>query len=211
VLKQLRTTAVLAVAVAAAFALAGCDPDGGTKAGGGPGVIAPGKPGEDASTLSAAEAAKAHPDDTPNQADIGYVTRMVEHHQRALLMSGLAAKRAESKWLKGLADRISASQGPEITTMSAWLKANGGMAEHSAHEHGAMPGMATDQQIAELRATRGAAFDRLFLKLMITHHQGAVTMATDVLSAGNNIQVEEWATEVIAQQISEIARMRGLR
>ncbi|MDX6330253.1 MAG: hypothetical protein QOI83_2636 [Streptomycetaceae bacterium] len=36
-------------------------------------------------------------------------------------------------------------------------------------------------------------------------------MATDVLSAGNNIQVEEWATEVIAQQTSEIARMRGLR
>lgn len=124
-------------------------PDSGTKAGGGPGVIAAGKPGEDASTLSAAEAAEAHPDDTPDQADIGYVTRMVEHHQRALLMSGLAAKRAESKWLKGLADRISASQGPEITTMSAWLKANGGMAEHSAHEHGAMPGTATDQQIAE--------------------------------------------------------------
>nr|WP_277033810.1 DUF305 domain-containing protein [Actinacidiphila oryziradicis] len=60
-------------------------------------------------------------------------------------------------------------------------------------------------------AARGAAFERLFLKLMITHQQGAVTMATDVLSAGNDIQVGEWATEVTAQQTSEIARMRGLR
>ncbi|WP_346771595.1 DUF305 domain-containing protein [Actinacidiphila oryziradicis] len=51
----------------------------------------------------------------------------------------------------------------------------------------------------------------MFLKLMITHQQGAVTMATDVLSAGNDIQVGEWATEVTAQQTSEIARMRGLR
>jgi uncharacterized protein (DUF305 family) len=197
--------------VAAAFALAGCDSGGDTKAGSGPSVIAPGKPGEDAAKLSAEEAAKARPDDTPNQADISYVTRMVEHHQQALLMSGLSAKRAQSKQMKGLADRISASQGPEIATMQAWLKANGGEAEHSAHEHGSMPGMATDQQLAELKAARGAAFDRLFLKLMITHHQGAVTMATGVLSAGNNVQVQEWATETIAQQTSEIGRMRGLQ
>jgi uncharacterized protein (DUF305 family) len=210
VLKQLRTTTVLAVAAAAAFALAGCDSGGGTKAAGGPGVIAPGKPGEDASTLSAAEAAKARPDDTPNQADLDYVTEMVEHHQQALLMSGLTAKRAESGQLKALANRISASQGPEIATMRAWLKANSGMTDHSAHEHVSMPGMATDQQLARLGAARGAAFDRLFLKLMITHHQGAVTMATGVLSAGNNVQVEEWATELIAQQTSEIGRMRGL-
>jgi uncharacterized protein (DUF305 family) len=74
-----------------------------------------------------------------------------------------------------------------------------------------MPGMATDEQLAALRKADGAAFDRLFLTLMITHHQGAVTMATEVLSGGRNVQVEEWANEVIAQQTSEIRRMRALR
>lgn len=73
-----------------------------------------------------------------------------------------------------------------------------------------MPGMATAGQLEKLRAAKGTAFDQLFLKLMITHHQGAITMATDVLSEGNNVQVEEMAGDVVAQQTTEISRMRAL-
>jgi uncharacterized protein (DUF305 family) len=36
-------------------------------------------------------------------------------------------------------------------------------------------------------------------------------MATEVKAQGNNIQVEEMADDVIAQQTSEISRMRALR
>jgi uncharacterized protein (DUF305 family) len=73
-----------------------------------------------------------------------------------------------------------------------------------------MPGMATERQLDGLRAARGEDFDALFLRLMITHHQGAVTMAAEVLSEGNNVLVEEMASDVIAQQTSEINRMRGM-
>lgn len=73
-----------------------------------------------------------------------------------------------------------------------------------------MPGMATATQLAQLRAAKGTAFDELFLKLMITHHQGALTMATEVLSDGNNVLIEEMANDVIAQQTSEINRMRSM-
>ena len=73
-----------------------------------------------------------------------------------------------------------------------------------------MPGMATEAQLAELRAAKGAAFDELFLKLMVTHHEGAVTMAAEVLAQGNNVLVEEMANDVIAQQTAEINRMRSL-
>jgi uncharacterized protein (DUF305 family) len=201
----------LALALAAPLALTGCDPGGGAKAGGGASVIAPGRPGEAASTLSAEEAARARPDDTPNEADIGYVTRMIEHHRQALVMAALATGHAGAAKVKSLAGRIQAAQGPEIATMQAWLDTNGGSGHSAHHSHGEMPGMATDEQLAALRKADGAAFDRLFLTLMITHHQGAVTMATEVLSGGRNVQVEEWANEVIAQQTSEIRRMRALR
>lgn len=50
----------------------------------------------------------------------------------------------------------------------------------------------------------------MFLELMITHHQGAVTMATEALADGNNVLVEEMANDVVAQQTVEIDRMRGL-
>jgi uncharacterized protein (DUF305 family) len=210
------STAAIAVASALALALAGCDSGGGENAatGGGPSVIAPGRPGEAASTLSASQAAQALPDDSPNQADLAYVRRMIKHHEQALVMTESAGKHAASGAVRSLAGRISAAQGPEKAAMSAWLKRAGVRDVESGHDHSAMsamPGMATAAQLAELDAARGDAFDRLFLRLMITHHQGAVTMATEVLGKGNNVQVEEWANEVIAQQSSEIARMRAMR
>ncbi|MEU8720530.1 DUF305 domain-containing protein [Streptomyces antimycoticus] len=212
-------TASLAAALAAALALVltGCDAesDGGADAGKGedgkPAVIAPGKPGEAAKKLSAEEAAKAGDDDSPNTADRSYVRMMIEHHAQALVMTDLASDRAESAKVERLAERIAAGQKPEIEAMRAWQKTNGGApkGDASAHEgHDArMPGMATAAELKRLRDAEGADFDALFLKLMIAHHRGAVSMATDVLAQGNNIRVEEMAGDVIAQQSSEIRRM----
>ncbi|MDN3292886.1 DUF305 domain-containing protein [Streptomyces ficellus] len=183
----------------------------GTTAGsGGPGVVAPGKPGEPARTLSPEEAAKAVPPDTPNAADFMYTQMMIVHHGQALEMTALAPKQAASAQVKALAARIAAAQQPEIGAMRGWLKSNGGPRAQTGHDHGTMPGMATKTQLAQLRAARGAAFDQLFLTLMIVHHEGAVSMATEVLSQGNNVQVEEMANDVIAQQTAEINRMRSM-
>ena len=108
------------------------------------------------------------------------------------------------------AERIAAGQKPEIEAMKGWLKSYGKPLKAERHEHATMPGMATQAQLKKLRAADGKAFDRLFLTLMTTHHQGAITMATDVKGQGNNIRVEEMADEVIAQQTSEITRMRNM-
>lgn len=215
--------AVAAVAAALALALTGCEADGGAKAddkakGSGPSVIAPGKPGEAAKKLTAEEAAKAKDDDSPNAADFSYVRMMIQHHRQALVMTALAPDRAKSSKVKRLAERISAGQKPEIEAMKGWLNTNGGTdgadggtaGHEGGHDHGSMPGMATQKQLDQLRAADGAEFDKLFLKLMITHHSGAVSMATDVLAQGNNVKVEEMADDVIAQQSAEIRRMQQL-
>ncbi|WP_431954895.1 DUF305 domain-containing protein [Actinacidiphila sp. bgisy167] len=190
------------------LALTGCDGGSASEsASAAPSVIAPGAPGEKATTLSQEEAAKALPDDSPNAADVTYVTNMIAHHQQALVMTALADTHASDKQVRGLAARIDAAQGPEIDVMEAWLKTHG---DSHGHDHSKMPGMATEAQLAALRQARGAEFDRQFLRLMITHHLGAVTMATEVLTHGRNVQVGEWANEVIAQQSAEIARMRAM-
>ncbi|MEU6083045.1 DUF305 domain-containing protein [Streptomyces sp. NPDC047108] len=248
---HVRVLAATTTVLAAVLALGGCESDGGDADAQGkePSVVAPGKPGEAAETLSAQEAKKAVGDDTPNSADFSYAQRMIEHHQQALTMTALVEDRAESQRVKRVAERISAAQGPEVKAMKGWLAQHDGKGEHSGdkgsdghgehgedgkHEehgehgtggedantggsadehagHGSMPGMATEEQLDRLRAAKGPGFDALFLKLMITHHQGAVTMATEVLSEGDNILVEEMANDVIAQQTSEINRMRGMR
>ncbi|MEV7855178.1 MULTISPECIES: DUF305 domain-containing protein [unclassified Streptomyces] len=208
-------SALVAAAVSAALVLAACDAGDGdsrTKAqtGGGPSVVAPGRPGEPARTLSAEEAAKAAGDDTPNSADFRYAQMMIQHHAQALELTALVPSRSGSPSVKRLAERITASQKPEIGAMEGWLTHNGGERRTSAHDHSAMPGMATPAQLKRLREADGPAFDELFLKLMITHHQGAITMATEVLAEGNNVQIEEMAGDVVAQQTVEINRMRTM-
>lgn len=210
-----RATVLAAAVVAAVLVLGGCDGDGGdTKPAAGkdtgPGVVAPGRPGEPARTLTAEEAAKEVSRDTANSADFRYAQMMIEHHSQALVMTELAPDRASDTTVKNLAARISAGQKPEIGAMEGWLKKNGGEDREQQHEHAGMPGMATEAQLRELRAAKGKAFDTLFLKLMITHHQGAITMATEALSEGNDVIVEEMASDVVAQQTVEINRMRTL-
>ncbi|MFJ7770018.1 DUF305 domain-containing protein [Streptomyces sp. NPDC097107] len=197
----------------AVLGLGACDSgsDTGSAAAAGPSVIAPGEPGEGNRTLSAEEAEKQRADDdSPNSADVSYARMMIQHHAQALEMTELVPEQAESGQVEKLAERISAAQGPEIAAMKGWLKNHGEKESGGGHDHAAMPGMATEAQLEKLRAAKGKAFDQLFLKLMITHHEGAITMATDVKSQGNNVQVEEMADDVVAQQTSEISRMRGM-
>lgn len=209
-----RATALTATLAAAALALSACDSGDGGKSDAADKdltVVAPGKPGEPATTMSAEDAVKAAAgNDRPNSADFRYTRMMIEHHEQALVLTGLVPDRASSTPVKRLAERISAGQKPEIAAMEGWLTNNDADAREETHDHSTMPGMATDAQLKKLRAARGKAFDTLFLELMITHHQGAVTMATEALADGNNVLVEEMANDVVAQQTVEIDRMRGL-
>jgi uncharacterized protein (DUF305 family) len=182
--------------------------------GDGPPVLAPGRPGEPARTVAPGETVTVAP---PNAADVRYLQNMIIHHQQAIEMAKLVPDRAASADVKRIADRIAGTQGPEIDAMNAWLRAHGQPAvepgEHAAHaEHdpATMPGMATADQLQALAAARGPAFDTLFLQLMITHHQGALTMAGEIQTKGADVRVQEIADDVIASQTAEINRMRAL-
>ncbi|MEU7120098.1 DUF305 domain-containing protein [Streptomyces zaomyceticus] len=214
-IRRQRAVVTVALSAVAVLALAACEsgPDKGApeaKASTGTTVVAPGKPGEPARRISPEEAARLLPDESPNSADFTYAQMMIVHHRQALTMTALAPQRAGSSKVRKVAERIAAAQQPEIGAMEGWLKNNGGPREQAGHDHHSMPGMATEAQLKELRNAKGEAFDELFLTLMITHHEGAVTMAAEVLGNGNNVLVEEMANDVIAQQTAEIGRMRSL-
>ena len=76
-----------------------------------------------------------------------------------------------------------------------------------------MPGMLTPEQMAELTAATGEAFDRLFLRYMIQHHEGALTMVDDLFKtpgAGQEGDINAFAADVDSDQRMEIDRMRAL-
>ncbi|ONK16183.1 DUF305 domain-containing protein [Streptomyces sp. MP131-18] len=207
-------------AVAAALALAvaaGCtdDPAPADEAGDAPQVIAPGRPGEEAGTLSPEEAREAGGEGTePTASDFAFMRMMVEHHEQAVEMTGLAEQHAEDGRVRRLSERIAAAQGPEIEAMNAWLTRNAGHeadAGHGGHDPAAMPGMASAEELAELTAARGEAFDALFLDLMVRHHEGGVSMAADALAGAGDVTVEQLANDIVATQTVEIERLEELR
>ena len=168
---------------------------------------------------AAAEVTEAH-----NDADITFAQGMIPHHQQAVMMSEMAEGRTDNADVLELSGEISAAQEPEIQTMTAFLEAWGaggpmdGM-DHStmdADDMAAMPGMEgmsgmmTPQQMSDLEAAEGPDFDRMFLQLMIEHHEGAVEMATTQLDDGENPDARALAEEIIQAQESEIARMQDL-
>jgi uncharacterized protein (DUF305 family) len=83
---------------------------------------------------------------------------------------------------------------------------------HGMSDHMMMPGMLTAEQLAQLDRARGEAFDETFLRFMIQHHEGAVTMVNDLFAkgAGEENTMYKIATGVFADQTTEIERMQHM-
>ncbi|MGW0433538.1 DUF305 domain-containing protein [Micromonospora sp. NPDC003197] len=172
-------------------------------------VIVPGRPGEPA-TVQPADAVSSTTGSRYNTMDTWFVRMMIPHHTQALRMATLAPDRAGDPRVRTLADRIRASQAPEILQMRAWLVARGLPSDEAGHDHGTMRGMQSPEAMRRLAATTGAEFDRMFVTMMIDHHRGAIEMAINLLRVGVDVTVGEIATAVAAEQNVEIDRMRAL-
>ncbi|MFC5993287.1 DUF305 domain-containing protein [Pseudonocardia hispaniensis] len=161
-----------------------------------------------------------------NDADAAFVQGMIPHHAQAVQMSRLAADHASSPQVTELASTIEAAQDPEIAQLQDLLRAWGLSAvpttaagEMAGMDHGGMPGgaghggmsgMMTQDQMRQLGQARGPGFDRMFLQMMIEHHDGAVAMARTELADGQNAEARALAQKIIDAQQAEIATMRDL-
>ena len=144
-----------------------------------------------------------------NMSDVMFVQMMIPHHEQAVEMAELAPGAGASPEVQELAAEIAAAQGPEITQMEAMLDrwGVGQMMDHSGHQ---MAGMVSDADMDRLRATSGAEFDRLFLELMIAHHEGAIDMAQDPLANGEDPELRTLLEAIVEAQTAEIAQMQQM-
>lgn len=149
------------------------------------------------------------------RADVDFMRNMMAHHAQALELTKLVPTRTTREEIGLLAERIEVSQVSEVELMRNWLtKRDQVLEDNSAHhDHGTMPGMLSPQDIAKLADTTGADFDRLFLELMIRHHEGALIMLEQLYAAkdaGQGAEIFQIASHIDADQRAEIARMRRL-
>jgi uncharacterized protein (DUF305 family) len=158
------------------------------------------------------------------KADVSFMQGMISHHAQAIVMARWAPTHDASSSVGTLCARIINAQGDEIRLMQQWLRDRHQMVPEAKplpmkmvmdgveHEM-LMPGMLTDAQLAQLDAARGAEFDRLFLRFMIQHHKGAVSMVKDLFAtpgAGQDELVFKFASDVNVDQTTEIARMEEM-
>lgn len=187
-----RLLSSIALALVATLALAACGSDN--------------TDGVSTSPSTASPSAADH-----NKADATFVRSMIPHHEQAVQMAKMATSHAASPEVRDLAATIEAAQGPEITTMTGWLTAWGEKAMA-----GSMPamkgdtGMMSDSDMSRLDAATGAAFDRMFLTMMIGHHSGAIQMARTEQTTGENPDAIALARAIEAAQAAQIAEMRTM-
>lgn len=183
--------------------------------------------------------ATSDPPPSNTSAEAGFARDMQTHHAQAVEMSMIVRDLTDDPDIRLLAYDIGTSQSQQAGHMYGWLSVWGlpqssdqppmswmstpvpGGPAHAVHADGGgsaeapdpdalMPGMATRAQLDELRGLTGVPAEKLFLQLMIAHHQGGVEMAEAVLARSSNPVVTNLANSIVQAQQSEIGLMQDL-
>ena len=165
---------------------------------------------------------------TSANADVVFAQSMIPHHEQAVEMAdlALAPNAGASAQVRDLARQIKGAQAPEIQQMTGWLNGWGaptampgsdgsndlGAMDHSGHDMAGMTmaGMMTADDMRALAAASGTEFDRLWLEMMIAHHEGAIAMAGQVDTTSQDPQVKALADAIVIAQNEEITTMQKL-
>ena len=197
-------TLSIAAALAASLGLAGCAANAGS---GNSMPMDHGSSGAMSSTGSMSPGATAD----HNQADIMFAQMMIPHHSQAVEMSDIMlAKSGMPAEVTALATKIKAAQAPELEQMTGWLTGWGAptaMSDNSGH---GMTGMVDDSGIEKLKSATGTDAAKLFLEQMIGHHEGAIEMAQQEISAGKSPDAVKLGHDIVDAQQAEITQMKQL-
>lgn len=153
---------------------------------------------------------------TRNNAEVAFTSNMIPHHAQAAEMANMANSQATNPKLKKLATAMMATQQPELKSMSDQMTRWGMPVPTmgNGHDMGSMGaasnGMMTSARMGALGKARGAGFDRMWLEMMIEHHQGAVAVARTELAQGSNPDSKKLARFIVDAQSAEITQMSSM-
>ena len=157
----------------------------------------------------------------PTATDIGFLQDMRWHHDQGIEIAYtyLALPDTDQR-LTTIAREIALGQAIEVGQMVQMLRGFGA-AEANETETAMtwmgtptpldrMPGLATESDLAALRASSGGTADRTFVTLMIAHHEGGIHMAEAAAVHAGVAGVRTMAEQMAANQRNEIDELRLL-
>jgi uncharacterized protein (DUF305 family) len=147
-----------------------------------------------------------------NAADVAFAQKMIPHHQQALDMAAMVPSRTTNHRLIIMAKDIALDQQAQIETLQGLLQQWGEPAApgHMGHDGMDMDGMVDAATIDKLPTLNDTAFDDLWLRSMISHHEGAVAMAELEVMQGENAAAVKMAKIIVEWQQFEIGQMHAM-
>lgn len=139
-----------------------------------------------------------------NRNDVMFMNMMIVHHDQAIKMSELAENRTDNENILELSRNISQAQKAENQQMTEWMRSLG----FEPGNHHPMAGMASREEMQQLRDSNGSEFNQLFAELMIEHHEGGIAMARNFRETGRHSELKQMQGQMIEAQQKEIAIMR---
>lgn len=164
-------------------------------------------------------------DPGPRSPEAGFARDMVVHHDQAVRMSLAALTRAADPAVRQLAVDVVLTQRGEVGSMQSWLEDwelptfdsdvprmswMGDGEGHALLPDGRMPGMATSADLQRLETLNGVEFDKAYLSLLYSHHEGGIPMAAEVLELTDRPEVLTLATSIRDSQTSELDALAQL-
>jgi uncharacterized protein (DUF305 family) len=123
--------------------------------------------------------------------DATFIDGMIEHHQGAIDMAEMALEQAEHEEIRTLSEEIIAAQQGEIEQMQQWRS-------EWFPDLEATEGMAMDMGQMSISDDESVPFDQRFIEAMISHHQGAISMAEMALEMSEREEIRSLAEDIIA-------------
>lgn len=154
--------------------------------------------------LAVTQTGQKQSDSDFNRNDVMFMNMMIVHHAQAIEMAELSENRTSNEKILELSNNISEAQRSENRQMREWMNQLG----YEAGNHHPMAGMATEDEMEQLRESNGSEYNQLFAELMIEHHQGGIAMAQNFYNSGQNTELREMQGKMIQAQQTEIEKMR---
>ncbi|GHP01138.1 hypothetical protein KSF_111850 [Reticulibacter mediterranei] len=140
--------------------------------------------------------------------EIKFMQDMIVHHQSAIAMAQLVPDHTKRPELLTLSKNITTAQTKEITEMTNWLSE--WYQEKPVSDSMSVPGMMDMMgDMEKLKNAKDAEFDKLFIDMMIKHHQQAVSMAQLIPDKTQRPELVQLGKNIVQTQSAEIKEMQG--
>ncbi|MEV8284426.1 DUF305 domain-containing protein [Streptomyces niveus] len=148
------------------------------------------------------------PAQTPSGAtDAAWLQLMTPMNEGAVELLTMAADRAADPGLRSWATDLAAAHRAELDRMRPLLKQLG-LPATNVHEGHEMPGMVTPGDLAQARAAKGAAFEKVVVVQIREHLEHSARVSRSEVDAGSEAAAKKLAASLVEARAAELDALK---